>query len=352
MMDWGYAIGQGLAGAAASGANSIDTQLKANAAADAEQRAADLKLDTATRMMAITEAMKNRAAERFSSVVKDQMGKEVPATPEAVSATGITHESGADALGERTYDGETAPATGLKLGGPELSRVMKRAQETIDNPRATDAQREDARALMEQIGKQAESQKDINEEEAKGKTRKPTMDEAQEAALNETLQNDAPAFIAGTGMLNAANKDENERKRLESRERIAKAETERKERADNLRYDAIMQRIDAKEAAGANGKGGNATALRQNVDLLKELGYTADKIEKFIFDKKEIPVEDIAAKILSSDKYGEMTPEQATEKALGIKRAAAAASGSPPAPAGAPSGSKPLKYDPTTGTFK
>lgn len=349
MADWAYALSQGIAGAAQTGAGIIDAQMKDTAQANAEQRAADVKLDTQSRMMAIEDAMKTRAAERFSGVVKAKMGEEVPAAGDPVSKTGITHASGAAALAGRTVNGEQA--VGLEADPATLQKYSAWANATLSNPDATAGQKEDARALMEQIGQQATEQSAINAKAAGGKTRHRTMDEAQQAALEDTLQNDAPAFMAGTGMLGAANKTDLEDKKMASREKIAKTESDRKERADNLRYDALMARIDA-AAEGRAGKSGSVSALRQNVDMLKELGYGPDKIEKFIFDKKEIPVEDIAAKLLASDKFGEMSPEQATAKAMAIKTSAAKLSGA--SPAGAPGGSapKPLTYDPTTRTFK
>lgn len=350
MADWANALASGLAAGAKAGVDIIDTNMKASAAADAEQRAADLKLDTNTRMLAIEDAMKTRAAERFSGVVKDKMGDQVPVEAAPVSKTGLTRESAGD------FEVEPGKVIGANFQqSPEqVKAILAQAQGTVDNPNATDQQRADARDLMAAITAQSEAQAGTNALAVKGKTRARTSDEAQTAALDDTLQNDAPAFIAGTGMLNTANKQDMEQKRLDSREKIARAESDRKERtasaaldqkdrAAELRYDAMIERIDA---LGSGGKAGSKSALRQNVELLKELGFGPDKIEKFIFDKKEISEEDLTAKIMASDKFGDMTVEQAAAKAKAIKSAAT--------PSKPPGGTAPktLTYDPTTRTFK
>ena len=339
-MDWASALSAGLSAGAKAGVDIIDTRMKADAQASAEQRAADTKLDTASRMLAIEDAMKTRAAERFSGVVKDQMGGTVPVEAEPVAKTGLTRDSAVAADPEAG-----TPGANFQQSPDQIKQIMARAQATVNNPAATDSQREDARGLMAALTAQMASQQELNDKAAEGKTRPRTSDEAQKAALDYTLQNDAPAFIAGTGMLNSANKDDLADRRLAQQALIAKTESDRKERSDNLRHDDAMARLDALTEKGS-GKNGQPSALRQNVDLLKELGYGPDKIEKFIFDKKEISAEDIAAKLLGSDKFGEMTPELAMAKAMAIKNAAKTA------PAEGAAGPKKLTYDPATGKFK
>lgn len=355
-MDWAYAMSQGLAAGAKAGADVIDTRQKAEAAATAEQRAANVKLDTAERMLAIEDAMKTRASERFAKVVKAKMGEQVPLAAQPVSATGLTRDSATDfTLG----DGTPARAN-FQQSPQQLAELARNAKATAENPDATTAQREDARALMEALTAQGEAQSGLNNKAAAGKTRPRTMDEAQQAALDDTLQNDAPAFIAGTGMLSADRKQEAAEKALALKEKLATTEGERKERiaaghddqrekAADQRFEALMTRIEA----GTTGKAGNKSALRQNVELLQELGYTPDKIEKFIFDKKGLSVADIAAKMLSADKFGELTPEAAATKAQALVNALDKA-GAKAAPAAAPGGAAPkmLHYDPATGGFK
>lgn len=65
MADWAYALSQGLAAGANTGADIVGTQMKIVQQTDAEQVAANIKLDTATRMQAIQEAMQARATEKF-----------------------------------------------------------------------------------------------------------------------------------------------------------------------------------------------------------------------------------------------------------------------------------------------
>jgi uncharacterized protein (DUF3084 family) len=106
---------------------------------------------------------------------------------------------------------------------------------------------------------------------------------------------------------------------MASREKIEQARIEQRDRSDDKRFEAMMARIEV--LGSKDGKsGGDKTALIQNAEYLKTLGYSDDKIEKFIFEKKEIPLEDMAAKILAGDKTMDMTPEQAAQKAIAVRK--------------------------------
>ena len=78
-------------------------------------------------------------------------------------------------------------------------------------------------------------------------------------------------------------------------------------------------------SAGKNGaSGSDATALERNVKMLKDMGFSQDKVEKFIFDKKEAPIEDVAAQLLKLDPMAgtskAMTLDDAVKKAVGIRQ--------------------------------
>lgn len=241
MADWAYAIGSGLAAGANAGANTMDQQIHANFQAQAEQRAADIKLDTDQRLLAIQEAMKNRAAERFSTVVKAKMGEPVQAEAQPVSETGITHASG-EAIG--------LPAS-LQQSPAAVKNLMTLAQGTLANPTATDQQKEDARALMDQIGRQSDAQATLNAADAKGKTRPRTVDEASQAALDETLQTDAPAFAAGTGMLSTGYKQDIAARNLDVREKQIAERLHAATDRTNMMGEIAKIRLEAAEAAGS-----------------------------------------------------------------------------------------------------
>lgn len=85
-------------------------------------------------------------------------------------------------------------------------------------------------------------------------------------------------------------------------------------------------------------KDATPTALMQNAAYLKGLGYSDAEIKNFIFDKKQLSLDDLAAKILSGDKSGEMTPEQAAAKAVQLRASLAAATD----PSKSPAAPKPL----------
>lgn len=281
MADWANAIASGIGAAAKSGADSIDQQQRQEAAAIAEQRAADVKLATAERIMAIEEAQKNRAAERFAAIVKNKMG----GTPLEVAP------------------GDPAPQT--------------------------------------------------NE----GMLNKPSLDQATQAALEESLQNDPAAFMAGQGMLAQGVKGDLEERKLESREKIAAAELARKEKADEARaandakrIEALFKRIDKSSSGGGGGGSGKGSkpAMIQTVEYMRDvLKYPPEKIEKFIFDRKSISEEELAVQITNAARknHDDITPAEAVAQARELKSAAApktaaAAATAKPAVKALPAGAK------------
>lgn len=297
MADWGYALGKSIQAGAQAGSDALDRQMKTDAAVAAEQRAADIQIDTKQRLMAIEQAMRTRAAERFSTVVRQKMqGQPLEIAP-----------------------GDPAPLT--------------------------------------------------NE----GMTVKPSIEDATQQALDDTLQNDPEAYMAGTGMLGSVMKERTqerqlaarekiEQARIDSREKTEAAKLEQRDRSDNKRYEAMMARIEASaNRAAGGGKGGSKSALIQNVEFMRDvLKYSPEKIESFIFDKKTISKPELTAKILSDAKKSmdDITPEQASAMADSILSAGAAAKPATPAskpaqkalPAGAKqigtSGGKPVYQTP------
>lgn len=358
-MEWAHAIGQGIAGAAKAGADIIDTNMKRDAQIEAEQRAADMKLATAERLAAIQEAMQNRAAERFAGGVKAKMGEEVPVEAAPVDQTGVSRES-AKAIGL---------VSGLKLTGPEMKKHLDEAKATLANPSATAEQKDIAQLMIDQLGRQAEAQAKINGEAVGGKTRKRTLDEAAQAALDDALMNDAPAYMAGTGMLAAANKSKVEMSKIEREEKLKreemglKAQIEREKidqrDADSVRdSEAASARVKAlADRAAASGKGSNKTAMIQNIEYMTSvLKYTPEQVEAYVFEKKGISEKELAANILSKDKYGEMTPADAAARARSLSAAFDAAPAAKPAASSASAapaaGPKKLKWNPSIGKFE
>jgi hypothetical protein len=282
-------IGGALQGFSRSASGLIDRQM----AEEAEVRAADRRLNDTLRLEAAREMQKNRAAERFSAVARRKAGEEIPM--DAAPTTATTAASG--------------QAIGLKEGFTGDIAQQRALLERIKDPT------ERAEAIA-QLDAQVKAQQSIDGQANAGKMRKRSTLESARAALEETMLNDPAAFQAGQGMIHAASKDDLEERKLASKEKIEQARLDQKDRSDDKRFDAMMARI---ENGVGGGKGGNSTALMQNAEYLKSLGYSADEIKNFIFDKKQMSLDDLAAKILAGDKYGEMTPEQAAQKAVQLR---------------------------------
>lgn len=352
MSNWAHAIGKGLQAGAKAGSDALDQQMKTQAGIDAEQRAANLKLDMASRMMAIEEAQKNRAAERYSKVAQQMLGEQIPVAAKPVSETGITHEAGI-AVGLKTG--------GLQMDAASMEALKQQAQDTIESPGATKQQKDDAAALLAQIDKQVGAQGTLNASAVAGKTRNRTEIEAARAAMEKLIVTDLPAAKAAQDVFGTIDKGEREDAKLASKERIAKEEGERNERiaerermrresADVQRHEDSMSRLEVMMArsgarAAAGSKSGSKSALIQNVEFMRDkLGYSPEKIESFIFDKKTISKAELTAKLLADAKKNneDVTPEQAATMADSILSASAPAAKTAATP-------KRLKYNAATG---
>lgn len=287
-MNWGYALSQGGAAAMGAGADLADRQLKE----EAEARAADRKLADTERLLAIQEAMKNRAAERFSAVARTKAGEEVPQQPKSVAETGLTQE-GATAAGlESGIQGDAATVKG----------IVERAKATMANPTATDEQKQQAQELIAQLEGQVKAQEGVNAKAAEGKTRKRTWGEAIQSAREETSLNDPAAFIAGEGMFGADRKADLEEKKLASREKIEEAKTAQREKEQTYRdaqaerrHEEMMARLEkqGKDAADSGNKQLQvqfAVAMRQQIaDIDRDIReLERNKKGKFDDELKEI----------------------------------------------------------------
>lgn len=358
MADWASALAQGVSAAANTGAGIMGDQIKMDQQLQAEQAASDIKLDLHTRMAAADEMMKNRAAENFSSYVKKFADEEIPVEPQTVPQTGITRAS-ADVVG-------TGP--GFAGSAQELAATLKKYQAASQDPNLTDEQRADAQGVVDQISKQVFAQQQMNEDAADGKTRKRTPDEVNEAAKSYALQNDAPAFIAGTAMLapgdrqdaidkaNALKEKDITRKDAqavadrESREKIASNRDDQREKAADQRFEAMM----AKLGPDGKGSGGSKSATVQTLEFLRdELGWSKSEIGAYLTQSKHASVEDIYLKLkTANDKnFGEASDDELMQKAQSIATMSRG-SGAAPAASSTPSASKTLNWDPKTGTFK
>lgn len=349
---WGEALA-GAAGAVANvGAQALDRQLKMQDQADAEQRAADLKIDTASRMMAAEEMMKNRAAERFAAVTQQKLGEPV-VNPDPVEQTGISRES-AEAAGT---------GSGFDMNAQDLAQLERKAQDTIANPSATAEQKQDAQLLLDQLGRQKKAQGDINLKDAtaNNKVRTRTTKEARDTAFEATATTDPAAYMAGQGMWKQAmetdridtkdaqatkdkqlDRESLERRtgmQVDQRATAAQAETERKSAADKKRDATNRARLEAK---GANAR--QTTALMQNVAMLEARGVPKEQIDDFIFKTKDSSRAEKVFKLMLHDKFGDMSIDDAVKKVDGVE---SATSTKPAAGAG-----KIRTWNPATGKFE
>lgn len=268
MAEWARALSEGIGAAANTGANIIGDQMAMQRQVDAEQRAADIKLDLAQRMAASEEMMKNRAAERFSSVVKQKMGEEVPVDAAPVAQTGITRAAG-QAAGAVDVGG-TQVSGSFNADPATLKQMLANAQQRLTDPASTAEQRTQAKELIATLQAQVGAQADINGAAAAGKTRKRTTDEASQAALDDTLQNDAPAFIAGTGMLSMGNKQDLAEKTLKMREAQVAERLQASQSRTDMMGEIAKMRLEQAEALG--GKGGKLPSDAKMIDYLVENG--------------------------------------------------------------------------------
>lgn len=325
MSRWGAALA-GAAGAVANvGVQALDRQIQIEQTIAAEQRAADLKLDMAQRLAAAEEMRQNAALARYNNVVQGKLAEPVPLEPGGVDTTGVTRES--------------AQAIGLEAGfaadPTRLAMLEQQFTDVLNDPRATPEQKADAQGVLAQLERQKQAQGELN---SKGKTRTRTFAEARDAAFQDP-ELDATAAAAGhsrwkDAMTNertdkkdaaASREKELDRKSLERRSTvaaevrrdIATAETERKTAADRDRATNAAERVKAireRTESLAGGKGQKATALMQNVEFLRSMGYGDEAVHDFVFKAKDSSQLEKAIKIVRADQYGETTLEQAIEQ--------------------------------------
>lgn len=338
MADWAHALSQGLGAAALTGAGMIDDQMKVDRQIAAEQRAADLQMDIKQRLMAAEEMMKNRAAESFSGYVNKFAGEEVPVAAKSVLETGVTADSG-KALGKFDFGNGPQDVAGITGSADKIKTLIQDAQAKLQDPNLTDEQRQDYEGLIAQLSQQVMAQDELNQGEAKGKTRARTTAEAIEAAREYSLRNDPAAFMAGNAMLAPGEKAGAAATALEQKERLATTEAERKERqaaadresreaiadrragqsekAADQRFAAMMARLDANK----EGKGGSKSGTVQTLEFLRdELGWNKAEIGAYLTQSKHASVEDIYLKLkASNDKsFGEATDDELMEQARNI----------------------------------
>jgi hypothetical protein len=352
MSRWGAALASAAGAVANVGVQALDRQMQLEQTIAAEKRAGDMKLDLAERMAAAEEMRKNRAGERFTSVVQSKLAEPVPLEAPSVDDTGITRESAVPAAPGK-------PGADFAQTPEQLDALEQQFKAILANPNATPEQREDAAGVLAALKAQKAKQQDVNAASVAGKTRQRTKLEARDAALEETGTSDLPAYTAGhSAWKDAIGEETNMRKeRAASREKqldrdslerrtdmttsqraeASAAETARKAEADQLRYKAATERV----TALAGGKGAKATALMQNYKFLTEnMGKTQEEAEKVLFQAKDSSEAEKVFKLLMADKFNELTPESAFEKVRGINSAASSGK------------DKIREWDPTTGKFK
>jgi hypothetical protein len=264
-------MSQGVGAAANTGAALIGDQIKNDQTVQMqkqlEQQAADIRVDTATRLAAADQMMKNAALQRYSQIVKQKADEPVPQEGAPVQQTGLTRDS--------------ADEAGLKMGGfagsmDKINGILATAQATLNNPGATPQQKADAQALIAQIGKQVDAQKEVNDDAVDGKTRPRTTEEAVDAANNYALMNDPEAYVAGTTAYNNANRDDMAQKRLDQQAKLAREAGDRQERMANMREDARYRDIMAKLDASQGGAGAKSPANVQLIEYLMAHGMKFD----------------------------------------------------------------------------
>lgn len=329
MSRWGSALASAAGAVANVGVEALDRQMKQADQIEAEQRAANLKLSMAERTMAMEEAMKLRAAERFTKMTGAKLGEEVPLEAPGIDKTGIRRES----AGENDQ-------LRVDVNPENIAQMEQVLRSRMQDPNLSEAERAEAKEGLEQLERQKKAQGELNAKSVEGKTRKRSVPEARDAALEAAATTDPGAFIAGQSMWSNAMKDERADAKdkataaekdadRSSREKIAgmqveqratstAAETARKAEADKARAAAAQ----AKAESLAGGKGEKATAMMKNYQfLITTMGKTPEEAEKVLFLSKDSSEAEKVFKMLMNDKYGDLTPESAVEKVRGIGQA-------------------------------
>lgn len=263
MANIGYALSQGLAAGAKSGSGLLSQSIQE----DADMRAANRRLADQERLLAIQESMQARAAERNERI--RQQGR-------AADFTFDTNPNNVQARGE-------AESSMLRVTGQARNEVER--EEEIR--RGNDPKYLGAKRNMAAAG------------------------QAPERA----------GVAEGRGL-------ENEIKRMQLDDLKKDRDLVEEYRKPDTSPERKKQIIEERQALAAKaGKAASPTALMQNVGFLKSLGYSDEKVEKFIFDGKGISTEELASKILAADKFGDLSPEDAARKAVELRNAVSNAQG-------------------------
>lgn len=132
---------------------------------------------------------------RFSAIMRDELSKDVQVAPDAV----------------KTIGQDSAKEIGLEQGlSGDVSALRSQWKKALENS-TTDEQRQTAQEILNQIDSQEKAQGLINRRLVEGQTRKPTSDEAFEAAYRRALAEDPTAAIA----VHPIRKDERAERKLD-----------------------------------------------------------------------------------------------------------------------------------------
>lgn len=236
MGNWAYALSKGVESAAGAASGLLDEDRKIQQQIAAEERAADTKLKTEERLVAIREAAQQRAGERFAKRAQGRMNEDVP--QEAAPVTKLT-AAGAQQAGFED---------GIQTDKP--NDMIQKLQAILSSPTATDEQKENAQGMLEQMGKQVTGEKAVNAKAVEGQTRKRTYDEASRMALQDSmLAGDFTAAKEAKGLL--YDKDDIaekrlafEEKKLDQRDRKDQLDREQRDLASQRQYEATIARIE------------------------------------------------------------------------------------------------------------
>ena len=289
-------------------------------------------------------ALTNEASINAGDYLQAAKAQGIPVT--AAPVTGLT---GADP-NSLYRDPTGAPTTGIQGSDDVVNGILAKARALPDsNPNKA--------GLLTQFDRQKASDQDAANEAVEGKTREPTNAEAIQTAIAAAAKD---GDFAAYNALRTAGNDrfikmgEGDNIYDQTTNKMVTNNTSKLDRQmalEDLRNDRQNARLDSNERIAAarlealvtKGNGGDGTALIQNIKYLKSLGYDNQKIENFIYDKKEASTSDIASKILTSDPMAgsskAITPEAAVQKAISLQAALKASAGTaPPTPSGVPAG--------------
>lgn len=240
---------------------------------------------------------------KFKSIAENYANEEIPVIADPVNGlTGYNPQTEGD-----TYKGKPVVNGGFIGSQETIDNIEKRAQALPDSD-------PNKQGLINQIANQKQGDQTRAQEKLAGKTRKTTSQEAVNLALDELKVSDPETYVKVKEALGKAGEFDFKVAQEKGKEAAASNKLEQEQRNENRKYNLLLEQVRAKE-----GKGENATALIQNVEYLKSLNYSAEDIKNFIYNKKQMSVDDLAGKLMSSDTLGSMTPQDAVTKAMGIK---------------------------------